>query len=146
MARVLVVDDEVDVRQLLGQAIRHAGHEVVEAESSDAALKAMESKAADVVFTDIQMPGRDGRWLTIELRKRYPITAVVLATSVTDLEPTITLRFGVLSYLVKPFDLTAVTEALAMAVEWHDKAASAGGPHTLEVDQLERWLDSLELL
>jgi CheY-like chemotaxis protein len=145
MALVLVVDDEADVRKTLAQVIRHAGHEVMEADSSDAALKAMESKAADVVFTDIQMPGRDGRWLTIELRKRHPLTAVVLATSVTDLSSTITLRFGVLSYLVKPFDLGAVQHALATAVDWHDKIAAVG-LHRVETEELAAWLDSLELL
>jgi len=145
MALVLVVDDEVNVRQLLGTAIKRAGHEVLEADSSDAALEVMQTRAADVVFTDIQMPGRDGRWLTLELRKRYPLTAVVLATSVTDLSASISLRFGVLSYLVKPFDLKAVHEALQMAVEWHDKATAAG-LHDLEEGQLEKWLDSLEIL
>ena len=104
MALVLVVDDEGHIRRLLGHHISKAGHEVVEADSSEAALRVMEQRKADVVFTDIQMPGYDGRWLTIELRKRYPLTAIVLATSVRDLEPTITLRFGVISYLVKPFD------------------------------------------
>jgi DNA-binding NtrC family response regulator len=145
MALVLVVDDEADVRQLLGLAIRKAGHEVVEADSSDAALKVMEQRPAAVVFTDIQMPGHDGRWLTLQLRKRYPATAVVLATSVTDLEPMITLRFGVLSYLIKPFDLGAVRKALDIAVSWHHEVV-AEGPRKVEEDRLEQWLDSLEIL
>lgn len=144
MALVLVVDDESDVRQLLAQAIRFGGHEVLEADSSAAAIEVMERRAADVVFTDIQMPGRDGRWLTIELRKRYPMTAVVLATSVTDLSPTITLRFGVLSYLVKPFELNAVHDALATAIQWHDKVV-ASGLEAVEAEQLEKWLDSLAI-
>ena len=145
MAAVLVVDDETDVRQLLGQVITRAGHRVMEADSSDAALHMMEQDAADVVFTDIHMPGRDGRWLTKEVRKRYPTTAVVLATSVTDLEPTITLRLGVLSYLVKPFDLESVRRALEMAIAWHDKTV-ADGPEVVAHEQLEQWLDSLEIL
>jgi DNA-binding NtrC family response regulator len=145
MALVLVVDDEPQVRQLLAQAIKRAGHEVAEADSSDAALQVMARHAADVVFTDIQMPGHDGRWLTIELRRRYPLTAVVLATSVADLSPTITMRFGVLSYLVKPFDLDAVVHALATAVAWHDQAV-ASGVHNVEADQLEKWLDSLDIV
>jgi len=145
MALVLLVDDEADVRHLLGQVIRREGHEVMEAESSDAALAVMAARAADVVFTDIQMPGRDGRWLTLELRKRYPLTAVVLATSVTDLGASTTLRFGVLSYLVKPFDIGAVREALKTAVAWHEEIAVAG-PEELQHDQLEAWLDSLEIL
>ena len=145
MALVLVVDDEAPVRQLLGQVVRQAGHQVLQADCSDAALEVMEARPADVVFTDIQMPGRDGRWLTLEVRKRYPLTAVVLATSVSDLAPSITLRFGVLSYLIKPFDLAAVQNALTTAVEWHDEAA-AKGAHAVEGAQLEKWLDSLEIL
>ena len=145
MATVLVVDDESPVRLMLGQAIKRQGHEVLEADSSDAALAVMEKQAADVVFTDIQMPGHDGRWLTLELRKRYPLTAVVLATSVKDLEASITLRFGVVSYLVKPFDLSSVQNALNLALDWH-RAAATKGPEKVEEDQLEKWLDSLEIL
>lgn len=145
MALVLVVDDEADARRLLAQAIQREGHEVIHAESSDAALAAMAKRTADVVFTDIQMPGRDGRWLTLELRKRYFLTAIVLATSVRDLEPSTTLRFGVLAYLVKPFDLDAVREALRRALAWREERAVAG-PEGPEHDQLEAWLDSLEIL
>ena len=83
--------------------------------------------------------------LTIALRTRYPMTAVVLATSVTDVSPTIAFRFGVLSYLVKPFDLSAVLTALASAVEWHQNTV-ASGPDSVEADQLEKWVDSLEIL
>src|SRR4051812_32779943 len=128
MASVLVVDDETHVRQVLGWIIGQAGHEVIEAESSDAALKVMAQGAADVVFTDIQMPGKDGRWLTLEVRRLYPATPVVLATSVSDLEPHITLKFGVLSYLVKPFSKGAVLDALSMAVGWHEDAVRRPQP------------------
>jgi two-component system OmpR family response regulator len=145
MATVLVVDDEAHVRELLGHAIGRQGHEVLEADSSESALAVMEKTPADVVFTDIQMPGHDGRWLTIELRKRYPLTAVVLATSVKDLEVSITLRFGVVSYLVKPFNLGSVAAALNMALEWHREAATRG-PQKVEEAQLEKWIDSLEIL
>ena len=145
MALVLTVDDEGHVRRLLGHLIREGGHEVLEAGDAEAALKVMEKTPADVVFVDIQMPGHDGRWLTVELRKRYPQTAVVLATSVKDLEPTITLRFGVLSYLTKPFNHDSVRKALEMAIIWHNEAATVG-PQMIEQIRLEEWLDSLEIL
>ena len=145
MALVLVVDDEAHIRQLLAQAIAASGHEVMQADSAAAALTVMAARAAAVVFTDIQMPGHDGVWLTLELRRRFPSTAVVLATSVTDLAPTITLRFGVLSYLIKPFDLDAVRNALQMAVDWHTDT-SIKGTQLIEQDRLEEWLNSLEVL
>lgn len=145
MGLVLIVDDEADVRASLRRVIEKHGHEVVEAASADEALAAMETRAADVVFTDIQMPGHDGRWLTFELRKRYPATAVVLATSVTDLEAEITLKFGVLSYLVKPFDLPAIGRALKTALDWHAENVAAGH-RAVDERQLEEWLNSLEVL
>src|SRR3954462_4306170 len=146
MALILVVDDEPHVRQLLAHAINRAGHEVMEADSSETAIKVMEERAADVVFTDIQMPGRDGRWLTNELRRRYPLAPVVLATSVHNVESRISLQYGVLSYLTKPFDLAQVTKALDMAVAWHEEVV-LHGPKAIDVtDRLSEWLDSLELL
>jgi CheY-like chemotaxis protein len=145
MATVLIVDDESHVRDLLGHLIRKAGHEVIEADSAEAALRMMALHQVAVVFTDIQMPGHDGRWLTVELRKQYPLSAIVLATSVSDLEPAITLRFGVLSYLLKPFSKEAVLEALRTALAWHEGTV-ANGPEAIEQERLEAWLDSLEIL
>jgi DNA-binding NtrC family response regulator len=145
MALVLTVDDDGRVRRFLGHLIAKAGHEVMEAANAEDALKVMEQRAADVVFVDIQMPGHDGRWLTVELRKRYPNTAIILATSVKDLEPTITLRFGVLSYLTKPFSQDSVRTALEMAIIWHNEAVTVG-PELVEQFRLEEWIDSLEIL
>jgi DNA-binding NtrC family response regulator len=144
VALVLVVDDEQRARDLLRHVIAAANHDVIEADSAEAALTAMAQRPADVVFTDVQMPGNDGVWLTLELRKRYPNTAVVLATGVGDLAPTITLRFGVISYLIKPFALDSVRQALTLAVDWHDEAA-AKGTEAVEQGRLEEWLNSLQI-
>jgi two-component system OmpR family response regulator len=143
MAVVLIVDDEPHIRQILAKAIGRAGHEVVQADSSDAALEAMERQVADVVFTDIQMPGRDGRWLTGELRKRFPQTAVVLATAVSTIEPQISFQPGALSYLVKPFELAAVLKALNAALAWRHTAVTNDLQSTDTQGGLDDWLDSL---
>ena len=144
MALVLVTDDELHTRQLLGQAIRQAGHQVLEADSAEAAMTVMAATPADVAFCDIQMPGRGGRWLILEIRKRYPATPVVIATSVADLEPNITIRYGVLSYLLKPLGVTEVRQALQLAIDWHDDAVRVG-PVETDPELLAKWLDSLDL-
>jgi hypothetical protein len=54
-------------------------------------------------------------------------------------------RFGVVSDLVKPFDLGSVLNALNIALNWHREAATRG-PEKVEEDQLEKWIDSLEIL
>ncbi len=145
MALILIVDDEHGVRQVLARWIQQgAGHETLEAESADAALQVMERQPAAVVFCDIQMPRRDGLWLTAELRKRYPTTAVVLATTVSTVAPTVSLQAGVLAYLVKPFSQEFVIRALEAALAWHTETAATGPRPEDTPERLQEWLDSLE--
>lgn len=144
MALILIVDDEQSVRQVLARWIQGAGHETLEAESADAALQVMEQQPAAVVFTDVQMPRRDGLWLTAELRKRYPTTAVVLATQVSTVAPRISMQAGVLAYLVKPFRSESVIEALEAALAWHTQTVATGSHPDDAPDRLQKWLESLE--
>jgi DNA-binding NtrC family response regulator len=146
VALILVVDDEPAVRTILARWIRRAGHEIVEAECAADALHVMERQPAAVVFTDIQMPGHDGLWLTAELRKRYLHTAVVLATSVATVAPNVSMQAGVLAYLVKPFNADAVKKALETAIAWHADTVRHGPREEDAADRLQAWLDSLESL
>ena len=144
MALILIVDDEHSVRQVLARWIQGAGHEILEAESADAALEMMEKQPAAVAFCDIQMPGHDGRWLTAELRKRYQTTAVVLATQVSTVAPRISMQAGVLAYLVKPFSRESVIDALEVALAWHTDAVATGPRPEDTPERVQAWLDSLE--
>lgn len=145
MARVLIVDDQADLRELLKRWISAAGHEVMEADSAAAALEVFARRPADVVFCDVQMPGgHDGLWLTGELRRRYPLAAVVLATGVSTVPPVVSLRAGVLAYLIKPFDRQRLLVALATAVKWHEDAIGAGAQPEDSGDRLTAWLESLD--
>jgi CheY-like chemotaxis protein len=144
MALILIVDDEHSVRQVLARWIQGAGHEILEAESADAALEVMEKQPAAVVFCDIQMPRRDGLWLTAELRKRYQTTAVVLATQVSTVAPQISMQAGVLAYLVKPFNQESVIHALEAALAWHTDTVGAGPRPEDTPERLQEWLDSLQ--
>ena len=144
MALILIVDDEPGVRQVLARWIQGAGHEILEAESADAALEAMEKQPAAVVFCDIQMPRRDGLWLTAELRKRYRMTSVVLATTVSTVTPSVSMQAGVLAYLVKPFNQESVIRALEAALAWHTETVATGPLPEDTPERLQAWLDSLE--
>jgi DNA-binding NtrC family response regulator len=144
MSLVLIVDDEADVRRILKRWIGGAGHEIAEADSAAAALDVLARRPADVVFCDVQMPGdRDGLWLAGEVRRRYPSSAVVLATGVTTVPPETSLRAGVLAYLVKPFERTRLLEALDAAVKWNAKTTAVGPQPEDTGDRLTAWLESL---
>ncbi len=145
MARVLVVDDEDNVRELLRRWIVAGGdYEVDEAEDAEVALKRMAACPADAVFCDVQMPGHDGLWLTKELRARYPTTAVILATGVSTVPPNVSMQAGVLAYLVKPFRREPLMNALVQALEWHKETVASGAKPEDVGAALTDWLDQLK--
>lgn len=143
MAHLLVVDDEAQIREIMCRWLTGAGYTCVEADSADAAVASMKDSVASVVFTDIQMPGKDGLWLTRELRAAYPTTAIVLATGVSTVPPAVSMQFGVLSYLVKPMRREKVVAALTQALAWHENAVKTG-VRAPNADALSNWLDSLD--
>jgi len=144
MALVLIVDDEPAARRLLIRCLDGLGHEMLEADSADAALEVMSQREAAVVFCDIQMPGHDGLWLAGQLRNKYHAAAIVLATSVSTIPPRQSMQTGVLAYLVKPIGRDFAIRALDTALAWHDETEATGPRPEDTPDRLQRWLDSLE--
>jgi DNA-binding NtrC family response regulator len=143
MSVVLIVDDEAGVRRVLERWLAAPDRTIISAESADEALARMAETPAGVVFCDIQMPGRDGLWLTAELRRRYPLAAVVLATSVSTVAPNVSMQSGVLAYVVKPFTREAILEAYDTALHWHRETAANGPDPADNADRLQAWLDAL---
>ena len=78
---VIVAEDEAALRTLAGEVLAEAGFTVVEAAHADDALAIMKSRAVDVLFTDVQMPGSmDGLELARYVRRRWPRVAVLIAS------------------------------------------------------------------
>ena len=126
MHSVLVVDDEPFLRDICTLWVRDAGFTAREAASADEALEDLSRAGADIALCDINMPGQNGIWLAERIHENHPTTAVVMATSIGDVETAIeTLRNDVVDYLLKPFDRSRLAEALALARDWH-LAAAAG--------------------
>lgn len=144
---VLLVDDEESVRHLLARWIKNIGYETIQADSAEAGLEAMKTKPAAVVFCDVQMPGKGGLWLAGILRAQFPQAAIVLATGVTTVPATTSLRTGILAYLTKPFEERDVRGALERSMVWHDTAVAAGRQSSQSAEEdssLQAWLDSLD--
>jgi signal transduction histidine kinase/CheY-like chemotaxis protein len=114
--RVLVIDDELQARRSLGEAIRAGGFDVEEAESGAAGLARARSAPPDAIVLDVIMPERDGWSVLQEIKSDARLCAipVVLATVVSDRE--MGLAFGAAGHLTKPVDaaeLVRMLEALA---------------------------------
>jgi len=144
VASILIVDDESPVRSLVRRCLKDLGHEIREAGDAQEALTVMADHPADAVFCDVQMPGEDGIWLTSQIRNRYPATAVILATSVSTISPSVSMRAGVMAYLVKPFSPKGLQSALTVALKWSDDAKAKGVKAEDVGDKLTDWLDSLK--
>ena len=86
LGRILVVDDQSDVVNVVSLVFRIAGYEVASATDGRAALKLAETRRFDVVMLDIIMPGLDGVTVLQQMRLRWPDLPVVMLTAVADLE------------------------------------------------------------
>jgi DNA-binding NtrC family response regulator len=103
---LLIVDDDDTVRASLGDALRMDGLRVSEAADGREALDRLAADAADLVLSDVRMPGLDGLELLRRLRDRAPAVEVVLMTAYDD--PSVlaaAARGGARGFLVKPLDL-----------------------------------------
>jgi CheY-like chemotaxis protein len=117
MKPILIVDDDEGVRTLLRRVIEDLGHTTVEAGDAVSALDVLRTTPVALALCDIRMPGRDGVWLMDQILARFPGTPVALATGLLEMDPAVTLRRGVIGYIVKPFNRAAVAELLRVAAE-----------------------------
>jgi CheY-like chemotaxis protein len=120
MAKIIVADDEKDIRDLIGFTLSFAGHEVVTAKDGEEALKMVLNEKPDLVLLDVRMPKMTG-YEACERMKKEPsikdIPVVFISAKGQESEIQAGLDAGATAYLLKPFapnDLTArVTEILA---------------------------------
>ena len=102
-ARVLVIDDEPQIRKLLDIALRAQGHGVELADSGQAGLDALAVKGADLVVLDMGLPDRDGLDVLRELRQWSQVPVIVLTVRSGEAEKVAALDAGANDYVTKPF-------------------------------------------
>ena len=108
--RVLVVDDEADIRLGLSRLAASVGAQVAEAENGAVALELIERNGADVVLTDLMMPCMSGAELLVEIKRRTPETEVVILTGYGTVQSAVQcLQSGAAHFLTKPFNNEEVT-------------------------------------
>jgi two-component system, OmpR family, response regulator MtrA len=113
--RILVVDDERDVAQLVGTVLAEAGYEVRTVTDARQAMEAFNDYRPDLVTLDVLMPSVDGISLCLQLRRNSDIPVLFLSAKDDPPDRVVGLRIGADDYLGKPFDndeLAARVEAL----------------------------------
>jgi len=114
--RILVVDDELVIRESLHGWLKKSGYKVDTAEGGSAALAMLEKTPYDLLFLDIMMPVMSGIEVLEVVKEEYPHTLVVMITAYGSVETAVqAMKVGAVDYLMKPFDpdqLSLLTEKL----------------------------------
>ncbi len=113
-ASILIVDDEIIVRESMKNWLEEEGYLVFVAENGDEALSVLGKKEFDLVFLDIKMPGIDGIEVLKKIKSIYPFIDVVMMTAYASIGSAVeAMKIGAYDYLTKPFD----PEYLSMLVK-----------------------------
>ncbi len=114
---IMVVDDELLIRDLLYDFFTGQGWEITVAESGAKALEILRQKPVDLVLSDIKMPQMDGLQLAGELRRVYPGMPVVLMTGYPSVDSAVSaLRARVEDYVIKPFNINQLFKLIESTV------------------------------
>ncbi len=103
MARVLVVDDDRTVREVVVSYLRAHGHDVVETGDGESALGAMRDAPADLVVLDLMLPGIDGLEVCRRLRADADVPVIMLTALGAEADRVVGLELGADDYVTKPF-------------------------------------------
>ena len=118
-ARVLVVDDEQSMRELLGIMLRQVGYDVTQADGGEAAIQTLKSADAfDLVITDLRMRKVDGLAVLRAAKEHSPHTVVLVVTAFASTETAVeAMKLGAYDYVTKPFKLDELKLTIANALE-----------------------------
>jgi DNA-binding response OmpR family regulator len=103
VTRILVVDDEADIRSLVRELLERAGHEVIEAPDGHTGLKLFYAEQPDLVILDVSMPGLDGWEMLKRIRELSDVPVLMLTARAQELDKVRGLRGGADDYVTKPF-------------------------------------------
>lgn len=119
--RLLIVDDELSMREFLAILLEREGYEVVTAADAATALSHLAAADFALVISDVQMPGLNGLALLERIKESNPETAVLLITAFSTTEQAVeAMKLGAYDYLAKPFKVDEVKLLVANALEKRD--------------------------
>ncbi|GAB4062434.1 HD domain-containing phosphohydrolase [Uliginosibacterium sediminicola] len=115
---VLLVDDEANILQALRRMLRPLGYRVRIANGGDEALRLLGEEAADLIISDMRMPGMSGAELLAQVRERWPQSIRILLTGYADIQSTVAAvnLGGIYRYVAKPWDEAELLQVIAQGL------------------------------
>ncbi len=125
-SKILIVDDELNIRRILQMAFEKIGNQVSVAEDAHNALQLLESNTFDLVITDVTMPGMNGYELQKIIHENQPNVPVIIMTAYGTIPQAVAaIRNGAFEYVTKPFDLDQLKKIAASALEGESTPAKS---------------------
>lgn len=116
--KVVLIDDEEDIRDVLTVALQDSGYEVTAAEDGESGLRLCAESSPQIVITDIRMPGMDGLQVLAALKKKTPDIEVIVATAFGEMDVAIqALQLDASDFITKPISAEALHLAMNRAKE-----------------------------
>lgn len=113
MAKVLIVDDEVELCEEFSRLLSDEAHEVDIAENGFVALEKFSKSAYDVIFLDVLMPRMEGREVLEAIRQKSKIPVAIISAYLSPDKEKEALRLGAVACFRKPFDMKAVRKLIS---------------------------------
>src|SRR3989338_60037 len=130
MKKILIVDDEKAMLEILSILLKRSGNEVVEAENGKLACEFIENGKFDLIITDISMPELDGLGLLKKLKNSKSKIPVILMTGISNLLETIdAYKLGASVFLSKPFTKEELTKAIDHAFNPKEEEVEGSPSH-----------------
>ncbi len=118
MERILIVEDEKGVRDVLGHLLKREGYEVTVAASGEDAVRVLDEEIFDLVITDIKLPKLDGIGVLKAVKETQPDTAVIMITAYAKFESAVSaMQEGAYDYIAKPFNVDEISLRIRRALE-----------------------------
>ncbi|NTV43745.1 MAG: sigma-54-dependent Fis family transcriptional regulator, partial [Syntrophobacteraceae bacterium] len=118
--KILVVDDELSIRQSLKGVLQDEGYKVALAPSGEEALVELHRDLPDLMLLDIWMPGMDGLSVLGEVKRTYPMLPVIIISGHGNIETAVkATRMGAFDYVEKPISLDRILVSVQNALELH---------------------------
>jgi DNA-binding response OmpR family regulator len=142
MSRILLVDDETNLRHTVGYALRREGHEVATAEDGEKGLEAFRATNPDLVILDLMLPRMDGLAVCRAIRRESDVPVIMLTARDTELDTVVGLEVGADDYLTKPFSMVElvarIRALLRRAAPRHGTPPERVELHGLAIDVARR--------
>ncbi len=134
LGRLLVVDDDPDVRRVLVRMLEEEGYTATEAEGGDQAKASLEVGAPELILLDLMLSGEDGFELLADIRRTSDVPVIILSAKMSESDRVLGLRLGADDYVVKPFSGPELSARVASVLRRYSHTPA--GPTVMDFGDL----------